>query len=182
MYRKPDWKKVLKVDSTDWLLESGNPGVRYLALRDIVEAAEDEIKTASRKTHREGPIARILDNMDPEGYWIKPGNVYAHKCRGTVWSIISLAQLGASVGEDERIATACSYLLDNTLAPGGQFSNTGNLTTVEDCLQGNLLTSLVDMGFQDRRLEVAYEWMGRTVTGEGLASAEDTSAPLRYVR
>jgi hypothetical protein len=33
-----------------------------------------------------------------------------------VFSIISLAQLGASVEEDERIGIACAYLLDHALA------------------------------------------------------------------
>jgi len=56
MYRKPDWKKVLKADPTDWLLESDDAGVRYLALRDIVDAGEKEIKAAKVKAHCEGPI------------------------------------------------------------------------------------------------------------------------------
>ena len=54
------WKKELKADPTDWLLEPDDPGVRYLALRDIVDAGETEIKTARRNAHRERPIARIL--------------------------------------------------------------------------------------------------------------------------
>jgi hypothetical protein len=63
MAKQPDCKKALKADPTDWLLEESDPGVRYLALRDIVEADEKEIKAARRKAHREGPIAVILDNM-----------------------------------------------------------------------------------------------------------------------
>lgn len=101
MGKQQDWKKVLKADPTDWLLEPDDPGVRYLALRDIVEADEDEIIAARRKAHREGPIARILDNMNPEGYWVRPGPGYTPKCRGTVWSLISLAELGTSIEEDE---------------------------------------------------------------------------------
>ena len=54
------WKKALKGDPTDWLLEPDDPEVRYLALRDIVDAGETEIKTAKRKAQREGPIAWIL--------------------------------------------------------------------------------------------------------------------------
>lgn len=165
----------------DWLLEPDDPGVRYLALRDLAEADEKEIKAAREKAHLEGPISTILENMSPEGYWLNPNNAYAHKYRGTVWSVISLAQLGGSVEEDERIATACSYLLDNFLAPGGQFTNTGDTKTAKDCLQGNMLTSLMDMGVKDSRLDTAYEWMARTFTGEGMAPAEDSSASLRYL-
>jgi hypothetical protein len=165
---KQDWKKALKKDPTDWLLEEEDSGVRYLALRDIVGADEKEIKAARTKAHREGPIATILDNMNPAGYWMRPGAVYAHKCRGTVWSIISLGQLGASVEEDKRVGTACNYLLDNALSKGGQFSSTGDAFKTFSCLQGNLLTSLMEMGCRDKRLDTAYEWTARTVTGEGL--------------
>jgi len=189
--KQQDWKKVLKADPTEWLLEPDDPGVRYLALRDIVEAGEKEIKAARRKAHREGPIARILAEMNPEGYWIRPGWVYLYKCRGTVWSIISLAQLGASVEEDKRIGTGCSYLLDNSLAKGGQFSPNGKPTDTASCLQGNLLTSLLDMGYKDSQLDVAFEWMARTVTGEGLpervdsdglTATEGSSGPFRDLK
>jgi hypothetical protein len=190
MEKRQDWKKVLKADPTDWLLEPDDPGVRYLALRDIVEADENEVKAARRRAHREGPIALILDNMAPEGYWVKPGPGYSPKCQGTVWSIISLAELGGSIEEDKRIGTACSYLLDHALAKGGQFSGNGNPMGTADCLQGNMLTSLLDLGCQDNRLDIAFEWMARTVTFEGLprkidrdglTSTEGGSGPFRYI-
>ena len=168
MEKQQDWKKLLKADPTDWLLEPDDPGVRYLALRDIVDVGENEIKAARQKAHRQGPIARILDNMNPAGYWVRPNNVYVPKCQGTVWSIISLAQIGASIEEDKRIGTACTYLLDHAMAMGGQFSNTGDASKTFNCLQGNMLTSLMDMGCNDDRIAVAYEWTARTVTGEGL--------------
>ena len=120
---KQDWKKLLKADPTDWLLEESDPGVRYLALRDIVGAGEKELKAARTKAHREGQIAMILDNMNPEGWWVHPGYVYAPKMMGTSWAILALAQMGGSIEEDERIATACNYLLDVSLSPGGQFSS-----------------------------------------------------------
>jgi len=105
--KQQDWKKLLKADPTDWLLEEADPGVRYLALRDIVDASEKEVKTARKKAHREGPIATIQDNMNPEGWWLHPGYVYNPKCQGTSWSIISLAQMGGSIEEDKRISIAC---------------------------------------------------------------------------
>jgi hypothetical protein len=191
MVKPQDWKKVLKADPTDWLLEPDDPGVRYLALRDIVEAGEKEIKAARTKAHREGPIAKILDNMNPEGYWVRPDQVYFPKFQGTVWSIMSLAQLGGSIEEDKRIGTACSYLLDHALAKGGQFSPRGKPTNIGLCLQGNMLTSLLDLGFKDSRLDVACEWTARRVTGEGLprkinddglTAAQGGSAPFRYVK
>ncbi len=191
MGKQQDWKKLLKADPTDWLLEPDDPGVRYLALRDIVEAGEKEVKAARLKAHREGPIATILDNMNPAGYWVMPGPGYRPKCQGTVWSIISLAQLGGSIGEDKRIAAACSYYLDHALAKGGQFTPRGAVTDIGLCLQGNMLTSLMDLGCRDKRLDTAYEWTARRITGddlprkvnsEGLAPAEGVTGPFRYVK
>jgi hypothetical protein len=193
MDNRDDWKSLLKANPTNWLLETEDPGVRYLALRDIVEAGDKEIKAARAKAHREGPIAQILANMGPEGYWVQPGTVYSPKCRGTVWSIISLAQLGASIEEDKRVGTACSFLLDHAMSKGGQFSSTGEAFKTFNCLQGNLLTSLLDLGCRDSRLKVACEWTARTVTGEGLplkvtseglTAAENSSTrlyPLAYI-
>ena len=193
MLKRQDWKKELKADPTDWLLEPDDPGVRYLALRDIVDADEKELRAARSKAHREGPIAEVLDNMNPEGWWIHPGNVYTPKCQVTSWSIISLAQMGGSIEEDERIGVACNYLLDNALARGGQFSGNGDASKTFNCFQGNMLASLMDSGCKDARLETAYEWTARTVTGEnlpsrttrdGLDSADSSNArlrPLNYI-
>jgi hypothetical protein len=190
MEKQEDWKKALKADPTDWLLEPDDPGVRYLALRDIVDAGGKELKVARLKAHREGPIAQILANMNPAGYWVKPGPGYGPKCFSIVWSLISLAELGASSGEDKRVSTACSYYLDHALARGGQFTPIGNPASTADCLQGNMLLSLMDLGCQDERLDKAYDWMARTVTYEdmpkkinpdGLAPAEAVMGPFRYL-
>jgi hypothetical protein len=40
--------------------------------------------------------------------------------------------------------------------------------------------SLVELGYQDARLELAYDWMARTVTGEGMAPQSDKSSARRY--
>jgi hypothetical protein len=187
---KQDWKKLLKANPTDWLLEEENPAVRYLALRDIVDADEKELKTARTKAHREGPIATILDNMNPEGYWITPGLGYGPKFKSTVWSILSLAQLGASSGEDKRIQTACKYLLDHALNKGGQFT-ARKPSDMGLCLQGNLLAALPELGYTDNRLDTAFEWTARRVTGyglayklndDGLAPGEGVPGPFRTLK
>lgn len=178
------WYETLKDDPISQLLSSANPGVRYLALRDLLNRPADdpELKLACWAAHAEGPIAAILAEMQPEGYWVKPGAGYGPKYFSTVWAVITLAQLGASIREDERLAQACAYVLDNALTLAGQFSAGGPSAPGDtcDCLQGNLSWALVRMGCDDPRLEKAYEWMARTVTGEGLAGVEDKRAPLRY--
>jgi hypothetical protein len=178
------WKHQLRNDSLPWLLESDEPGIRYLALRDVLKASQDDrkLKSARRAAHREGPIAAVLSKMDQEGYWVKPGPGYNPKYTSTVWSMILLAQLGASLREDRRIEQACRYLVDHALAEGGQFTMiaSGAPSGTADCIQGNLLWSLQEIGYDDPRLQKAYEWMARTVTGEGIAPVHEKDAPVRY--
>ena len=176
------WTDQLNDDPLSWLLEVENPGVSYLALRDLCDLDEDapRLIDARERAHREGPIASILAAMEPEGYWSESGAGYYPKYRGTVWSLIALAQLGGSVACDERIGRACDYLLDHSLAPDGQFSSNGAPSGTADCLQGNLCAALSDLGINDPRLEAAYGWMARSVTGEGVAPMEEKNAPLRY--
>jgi hypothetical protein len=176
------WQDQLKSNSLPWLLENDSPGVRYLALRDLLDhpKGDPELRSARKKAHQEGPIATILGAMDRTGYWAAPGPGYNPKYRSTVWSLITLAQLGASVEQDKRIATACAYLLDHTLTEGGHFTATGAPSGTIDCLQGNLCWALLEMGFDDPRLEGAFEWMARTLTGEGVAPAQERQAAVRY--
>jgi hypothetical protein len=178
------WKNQLRKDSLPWLLEPENPGVRYLALRDLLDPPPNDpkLKSARKRAHKEGPIAEILSKMDKTGYWVRAGPGYNPKYSSTVWSIILLAQLGALASEDKRIEQACKYLLDHALAEGGQFTAiaSGAPSGTADCLQGNLCWSLLELGYDDPRLKSAYEWMARTVTGEGVAPMEDRHAPVRY--
>jgi hypothetical protein len=170
------------MEPIDWLLEPASPGVRYLALRDLVKLAPDDpdLVAAWQAAHTQGPIADILANMHSDGYWSEPGPGYYPKYFSTVWSVIVLAQLGASPTLDERIGHACAYLLDASLTPHGQFTVSGAPSGTADCLQGNLCEALVLLGCDDPRLDLAFEWMARSVTGEGVAPMSEKDAPLRY--
>jgi hypothetical protein len=164
----------------DWLLEKDGSGVEYPAMRDLTDASQTELETVRERVHRQGPISTVLDAMDLEGWWMKPGAGYTPKYNSTVWSLILLSQLGASVEADQRIATACTYYLDHAMTPDGQICANGTPSQTIDCLQGNMLAAFLKMGFEDPRMEKAFEWMAMTVTGEGIAEQGDTSTPRRY--
>ena len=177
-----DWKEQLHGDTLSWLLETDNPGVRYLAMRDLLdkEKSDAEFEATRQKAHTKGPIAEVLNQMQPEGFWTKPGPGYTKKYRSTVWALILLAQMGAQANLDERISRACAYLLEHALTKEGQFSINGTPSGTIDCLQGNLCWALLEMGYEDPRLAKAFEWMARTVTGEGMASKNDKEAERRF--
>ncbi|HLE51420.1 MAG TPA: hypothetical protein VI755_05135 [Anaerolineales bacterium] len=176
------WQNQLKGDSLSWLLEPDASGVRYLAMRDLLSLPTDdpEICAARKAAHLEGHIATILAEMKEAGFWSQPGPGYNPKYWSTVWSVIMLAQLGASVKEDQRIAQACAYLMEHALTSGGHFTASGAPSGTADCLQGDLCWALVELGFDDPRLATAFEWMARSVTGEGVAPVENRQAKVRY--
>jgi hypothetical protein len=156
--------------SLPWLLENDASGVRYLALKNLAELPKDnpELIQAKKKAYTDGQIGRILKHIQPEGYWNKPGGGYGPKYYSTVWSLILLSQLGASVNDDKRIAKSCKYYLDHAYSTDHSISYNGNPSGTIDCLQGNMCCALVDLGYQDERLGLTFDWMARSVLGTGV--------------
>ena len=87
------WQDQLNGDPLAWLLEPADPGVRYLALRDLLDRPADdaELAAARQEAHDRGPIATVLTAMMPESCWAERGPGYNPKYRSTVWSITLLA-------------------------------------------------------------------------------------------
>lgn len=181
-----NWLERLNDDPLPWLLEEDaeNPGVRYFALKELLARplTGPELIAAQEAIMKTGPVPTILANQEPDGYWVKPGPGYGPKYTSTVWQIIFLAQLGAD-GNDARIQAGCEYLLEQARDPNGSFSATGTQMGSIHCLQGNLGAALIDLGWLgDERLDRALDWLARSITGEGIAPAEERKAPVHYIR
>ena len=169
-----------------WLLEPdlANPGVRYFALNNLLDQPETapEVVVARQAVMASGPVPAILAAQAPEGFWVEPGPGYYPKYTGTVWQITFLAQFGAD-GNDPRVAAGCNYLLDHSRSSYGGFSAGSSPSGMIHCLQGNLAAALLDLGWLgDARLAAALDWLARSITGAGIARAEEKDAPIRYYR
>ena len=180
------WKDKLNTDPVPWLLENDEtqPGIRYLALRDIIGRDENdkEVKVAKVAIMASGPVPVILAAQQPEGYWDKPGSNTGPKYRGTEWSLAFLAQLGAD-GVDPRIRAGCEILLSHCIAANGGLSWNGTPSGFEQCMAGIMGSALIDFGWlNDQRLQTAMEWLAQTITGEGVADASDRNTNRRYFR
>lgn len=165
-----------------WLLEPDEPGVRYLALRDLLDrrADDSELTNACRQAHEVGPIEKILDKMKPDGYWVKEGAGYSPKYRSTVWALLMLAQLGAQMDVEKRIARAVSHYLEHAVHADGQISHDHLPNGTFDCLQGNMCFALYSLGCRDAKMDAAFDWMARTVTGDGMGRQGDEKARYRW--
>ena len=178
------WGTMVKGNPVDWLLEPDpkNPAIRYLALRDIIgmPAGSAELEEAREEALSGNPIAAVLEAQAPEGYWVAPGAGYSPKYTGTVWSVLTLAQSGADIG-DERVRRAADYVLSHAIAPAtGWFAYNGTPSGFIHCLSGNLSTALLELGVAgDERLITAIERQAMMITGEGVAQtgADDN---IRY--
>lgn len=166
-----DWKNQLKADPLPWLLERDeiNPGVRYFALRDLLERPIDdpELIAAQAEVMRSGPVPAILDAQYPEGYWVKPGPGYSPKYRSTLWSVLFLAQLGAD-GGNEQVRRGVDYVFSHAQAANDAFACNGRPSSSIHCLWGNMVRAMLDLGFWgDERLEHAVDALARSITGDG---------------
>jgi hypothetical protein len=165
--------KHLNDDPLSWLLEPDpdNPGVRYFALRDLLDQPEDnpEVCQARANIMTLGPVPAILDAQHPDGYWVKPGGGYTPSYRATLWQIIFLAELGADP-TDERVQRGCEYLLEHSISANGGFSMSQRPvpSSVVHCLNGDVLHALLRMGYvEDPRVQAALDWQVRATTDQG---------------
>ena len=156
-------------DTTDWLLSSDEPALRYRTLTELLgEAAEGGAAAAARRAIMEhGAAPRILAAQNADGHFGRPGAFYNDKYRGTVWQLIVLAELGADPA-DARVRAACEAILRDSQEPeSGGFSvecskkrGGGLASGVIPCLTGNMVFSLVRLGYlDDPRLQRAVDWI-----------------------
>ena len=176
----PNSKISIPDHTISWLLDPADPGAKYLALLRLGLGSKSDLADAREVAHNEGPISKVLCAMHPDGFWENDGPGYLPKYRSSAWSIILLSQLGAKADQDPQIARACSRYLDEAISPKGHISSNGAPSGTVDCLQGNILAALFQLGYSDPRLKDAVEWMARSTTGDGVAPMSDKKAPLRY--
>lgn len=166
-----NWKSVLNADSTEWLLEKDNPSVRYFTLIDILEIPEKDLKIrrTKEKIMKIGVVPKILARQKDSGYWGRPEDFYIRsKYKGTVWTLIILAELGADEN-DEQIRKTCEFILENSQdRESGGFSymsaktsgGGGDHNKVLPCLTGNMVWSLIRFGhLEDPRVQNGVNWI-----------------------
>lgn len=162
---------MLKADPTNWLLEEDNPSVRYFTLTDLLKHSENasEVAKSKQQIMETGIVPQILSKQKSGGYWGSPSDFYVRsKYKGTVWTLILLAELGAD-GKDERVRKACEFILRNSQhRESGAFSyfgtdeKGGRRDTVIPCLTGNMVYSLLRFGLlENEQIQHAIEWIAK---------------------
>jgi hypothetical protein len=150
----------------EWLLEEDQPAVRYRALRELRDRAEDdpEVRAARRKIGRVGWAADQLSQQGPQGFWEAraPKNLreyvdflYFPKYLSTNWRALFLADLGLD-RSDPRVAQLAEVIFDYQLRLSSPF----NLFHEEVCRSGNTARLLARFGYgEDRRVRMLFDWL-----------------------
>ena len=184
------WKAMLKADPTDWLLEEGNPSVRYFALKDILLKPEDDaaLRCARRDIMRTGLVPEILTRQRDVDYRKTYPRFYTDKYKGLVWQLIVLAELGAQ--PNTQIREQCEYILKHAQerADGGFAMHTskreggGRITEVIPCLSGNMVWCLIRLGYlDDERVQKGIDWIAQTMRfNDGVLDNPQVSPYHRY--
>lgn len=164
-----NWKPKFKTNIIEWLLEKDNPSVRYFTLTKFLgkNETEPEVEATRQEIMTTGIVPKILAKQNRDGYWGKAEDFYERsKYKGTVWNLIILAQLGAD-GSDDRIKKTCEFILKNSqdkqsggFAYEGSSRGGGYHSKVIPCLTGNILWSLIRLGYrEDSRVQQGINWI-----------------------
>ncbi len=165
-----NWKSISSADTLDWLLKMNNPSVRYSTLIDLLDKPLDdpEVKKARKEIMERGIVPKILAKQKEGGFWVNATHFYIKtKYRGTVWTLLVLAELYAD-GNHEKVRKACEFILEHSQEESGGFSyksaersaKGGDHDKVLPCLTGNMVWSLLRFGLsEDPRVQKGIDWI-----------------------
>lgn len=155
-----------KTTLLEWLLEPGNPMVRYNTLVNILDKPADstEVLEARRSMMSSRPVSAILKGLEAgivdekdAAKWGEPAAIagYVPKYRGAVWRLIFLAQAGADP-EDPRVAVLCQHIMKHAYSEKHKTfavsfrAKSGYNDALMPCFMGNMVWSLCAMGYGER--------------------------------
>jgi hypothetical protein len=158
----------LNGDPLPWLLDPGNPSVRYWTLLDILgrPAGDAEVQEARSAIAGQPLVNELFALQHPGGYW-SDDETKPYTARGAVGALSLLHLLG--VTPDERTAAGCDSLLRFCQHRCGGFSLTGILRSgIFPCTTGEHLPFLVYFGLgNDPRLQATFAFLLDDMSREG---------------
>lgn len=156
------WWRPLKGDPAGWLLDDDNPAVRYTMLTDVLDRQTDTpvVREARANLARYDLPRRILAARCPDSGWGSPADPATPTWQATADNLVVLAELAAR-GNDERIATAADWALDQARTPDGDYD-----------LPGAFLWALLRFGYvDDPRVRRASRRAAKSLVARGAPGA-----------
>ena len=150
----------------DWLTEEDQPTVRYLAMRDLLDASESDLRESRAAIPARGWVKQILEKRLPGGYWVHPEDLYRPKYFSTNWMLLALSDLGVT-RELPWVAESAEMWRDTFARADGGFDTPGAESS-ELCTVGNTARALVRFGYEDDpKVRSAFAWLVRNQKPNG---------------
>ena len=142
----------------EWLTESEQPAVRYLAMRDLLDASAGDLREAWRAIPSRGWVRQILRRRLPGGWWVDGGDLYRPKYFSTNWMLLTLSDLGVT-RDLPWLPESAELWRDRFARADGGFDTPGAESS-ELCLVGNTARALVKFGYEDDpKVKSAFQWL-----------------------
>ena len=144
-----------------WLLE-GDPAVRWRALRDLLDAPDEEVARERARVAAEGWGARLLQAQDRDGTW--GGGIYSPKWTSTTYTMLRLLWLGLPPGHPAAIR-GCERLWEWK----------ARWRVPETCVESMVVRLATGFGYDPARLEDAVADMLDQQLGDGGWNCDERS-------
>ncbi len=168
-----------------WLLEDENSSIKYFTLLKILGHPEDdkEVKKAQQAILQTGPVSRILELQNPDGWWGDPKYATMPMYTSTAWQLMVLAELGATI-EDMRIRKAVDFVFDNAQDEHGAFPHEGSRWQKKShmdliCNDGLIAWGLIGVGvpYTDKRMKLSVDFFANVLNNSDYKCRFNRGAP-----
>jgi hypothetical protein len=143
--------------TTAWLLDPVEPGVRALALIHLEGRNSDdrEVKNAQADSLIRGSISKVLNGLDLTSGRDSYDSLFLPRYGAPYHRLIALADLGAP-HDVTRINNVLEKVLDVFAKPDGGFGNKDSHV----CITGNIVRAAIHFGRgEDPRVKSGIEWL-----------------------
>ncbi len=157
------------MDVYEWLLEPGDPSVRYRTLVELMDMGEsEEAKIAKKSISESEPVKSLIAKMHPDGYWLQKnsqGRIVGQEAEygsfaTTHFCLAYCAELGLDRSEPFVEKAASRYL--------GLQKEDGDWYEHLSCLFGYNIRTFIMLGYRyDERIQKAIDMMLNTVRKDG---------------
>ena len=151
-----------------WLLEPGQPTVRYLTLTRLLgrPSSDPDVREARAAIPKDRWVRQVLSRRDPGGWWAHPRNKLEPRFTGTHWNLLALADLGATRAIPE-VESSSEFWMSNSPLKGGGIGALGK-GKGHHCYTANMARALIRFGFEDDpRVRKTMEWLVETAHPKG---------------
>ena len=151
-----------------WLLEPSQPSIRYLTLTQVMgrRASDPEVRAARAKIPEDPWVREILSRRNIAGWWVRDGGRMEPRFLGTHWTMLALADLGAT-GEIPEVRQSSEYWMAKSPLVGGGVGGLGK-GKGHHCFTANMARALIRLGYaDDTRVRHTMEWLVKTAHPKG---------------